>query len=30
MAYFGTFAVSPEAQGSGVGKELMAYAESFA
>lgn len=30
VAYFGTFAVSPEVQGSGVGKELMAYAESFA
>ncbi|WP_019175714.1 GNAT family N-acetyltransferase, partial [Brevibacterium ravenspurgense] len=30
VAYFGTFAVSPEAQGSGVGKELMAFAESFA
>lgn len=29
VAYFGTFAVAPDAQGSGVGKELMAYAESF-
>ncbi len=30
VAYFGTFAVSPDAQGSGVGKELMAFAESYA
>lgn len=29
-AYFGTFAVSPRAQGRGVGKELMTYAEAFA
>ena len=29
-AYFGTFAVSPRAQGRGVGKELMTHAEAFA
>lgn len=30
VAYFGTFAVSPRAQGSGLGKELMAFAEDYA
>lgn len=29
-AYFGLFAVSPDAQGSGIGKRLIAYAESYA
>jgi ribosomal protein S18 acetylase RimI-like enzyme len=27
LAYFGTFAVSPQAQGAGLGRELMAEAE---
>lgn len=29
-AYFGMFAVSPRAQGSGLGKQVIAYAESYA
>ncbi|WP_446664772.1 GNAT family N-acetyltransferase [Flexivirga sp. B27] len=29
-AYFGLFAVSPSAQGSGIGKQLIAYAEAYA
>lgn len=29
-AYFGLFAVSPEAQGGGVGKQVIAYAERYA
>lgn len=29
-AYFGLFAVSPRAQGSGIGKQLIAHAESYA
>jgi len=29
-AYFGMFAVSPSAQGSGIGKQVIAYAERYA
>ncbi|HWC21520.1 MAG TPA: GNAT family N-acetyltransferase [Flexivirga sp.] len=29
-AYFGLFAVSPQAQGSGLGKQVIAYAERYA
>lgn len=29
-AYFGLFAVSPDAQGSGLGKQVIAYAEEYA
>lgn len=29
-AYFGLFAVSPEAQGGGLGKQVLAYAERYA
>lgn len=30
VAYFGTFAVSPRAQGRGVGRQVMTFAEDFA